>query len=497
VSFRTRIGLLVAVTAAVTVAVASLIVYSVVRSQMLAQVDETLGERVNQVGTFKVVQGGAVPPGGALAQSGEGLSVTGPGSVPPQSLFRCTVPASPPAGLPTPPAGCGAVISLGQLPATKLGAAGGYTQVVGSSGRVLLAPGEPLQLPVSSADRQLALSSDRSVVYETATVAGTPVRIATTALGGGQLLQVARPLDEVDTVLVHLRWILAAICLAVVLVAGFLGRLVARRTLQPVDRLMLATEHVADTRDLRRRIEEPGGDELGRLAHSFNRMLEALDESQRTQRQLVADASHELRTPLSSLRTNIEVLARGGAELGADDRDHLLEDVLGQVERLSHLVADLMDLARGDEPSSRVRAEVPLDEVVAAAVEVAGSHYPEVRFTLDARATVVDGDPDRLARAVANLLDNAGKWSPPGGEVEVHVSGGEVTVRDHGPGIAPEHAEHVFQRFWRAPDARRTPGSGLGLAIVQQVAESHGGVVGVEQAPCGGALLRLRLPARS
>jgi two-component system sensor histidine kinase MprB len=118
-----------------------------------------------------------------------------------------------------------------------------------------------------------------------------------------------------------------------------------------------------------------------------------------------------------------------------------------------------------------------------------------VRFTVDARPTVVEGDPDRLARAVANLLDNAGKWSPPGGEVEVHVSGGEVTVRDHGPGIPPEHAQHVFQRFWRAPDARRKPGSGLGLAIVQQVAESHGGEVRVEQAPGGGALLRLRLPS--
>jgi two-component system sensor histidine kinase MprB len=142
-----------------------------------------------------------------------------------------------------------------------------------------------------------------------------------------------------------------------------------------------------------------------------------------------------------------------------------------------------------------VRAEVPLDEVVAAAVEVAASHFPEVRFTVDARPTVVEGDPDRLARAVANLLDNAGKWSPPGGEVVVGVSGGEVTVRDHGPGIAPEHAQQVFQRFWRAPDARRKPGSGLGLAIVQQVAESHGGEVRVEQAPGGGALLRLRLPS--
>jgi two-component system sensor histidine kinase MprB len=475
-----------------------MIVYLVVRSQMLAQVDETLGERVDQVGTVKVVTGGAATGVSGTSASG-GLTVPAPGSLVPVPApgFFCRSQGSV-AGTPSPlPGACGTVIALNQLPVTKLGAAGGYTQVANAAGRVVLAPGEQTRLPVSAADRDLAQSGGRSVIYETTTVDGTPVRIATAAVGGGQILQVARPLDEVDTVLARLRWILAGVCLAVVLVAGFLGRLVARRTLQPVDRLMLATEHVADTRDLRRRIEEPGEDELGRLAHSFNRMLEALDESQRTQRQLVADASHELRTPLSSLRTNIEVLARGESGLDAGDRDRLVQDVLSQVERLSHLVADLMDLARGDEPTSLVRAEVPLDEVVAAAVDGAAAHYPEVRFTLDARPSTVEGDPDRLARAVANLLDNAGKWSPAGGEVEVRVDGGAVTVRDHGPGIPPEHAQHVFQRFWRAPEARRTPGSGLGLAIVQQVARTHGGEVGVEQAPGGGALLRLQVPVTS
>lgn len=490
-SFRSRIGLVVAATAAVTVAAASLIVYVLVRGQMYGQVDATLSERIAQVGTAKPVQA----PDGAIGGGSMSGQVSAPG---PGLLFVCAHSASPasatpvPAPLPSPGTGC-AVVGLGPVPATRLGAAGGYTQVVGASGQVLLAPGEPVQLPVSAADRELITAGQGTTAFETANVGGTPVRIATTNVGGGQLLQVATTLGPTDSVLRNLRWALAGLSLAMVLVAGFLGRLVARRTMRPVDRLMLATEHVADTRDLRRRIEEPGSDEVGRLAHSFNRMLEALDQSERTQRQLVADASHELRTPLSSLRTNIEVLARGGG-LEAGDRDRLLGDVLGEVERLSHLVADLMDLARGDEPSSRVRAEVALDEVVAAAVEVSASHYPEVRFRLDAQETAVEGDPDRLARAVANLLDNAGKWSPPGGEVEVRVSGGEVTVRDHGPGIAEEHAAHVFQRFWRAPEARRTAGSGLGLAIVQQVAETHGGEVRVERAPGGGALLRLRIP---
>jgi two-component system, OmpR family, sensor histidine kinase MprB len=483
VSFRTRIGVLVAATAAVTVALASVIVYVLVSRALLNEVDQTLRDRIGPVGpvAIEVQPASGGPPVGGFA-SGQVLCTDGVGA---------------PAGsAATPPADVGCQRLIGLTP-PKFGAAGGYTQLTAPSGAVALTPGEPVQLPVSAADRALAASGTAGdVVFENADVAGTQLRVATTVLQGGQLLQVARPLDEMNAVLVRLRWTLAGLCLAVVLVAGFLGRLVARRTLQPVDRLMLAAEHVADTRDLRRRIEEPGEDELGRLAHSFNRMLEALEESQRTQRQLVADASHELRTPLSSLRTNIEVLARGGG-LEAEDRDRLLADVLGQVERLGHLVADLMDLARGDEPTSRVRAEVPLDEVVAAAVDVAASHHPEVRFRLDARPSVVEGDPDRLARAVANLLDNAAKWSPPGAEVEVGVGGGEVTVRDHGPGIAPEHARQVFQRFWRAPDARSTPGSGLGLAIVQQVAETHGGEVRVEQPRGGGALLRLRIPAES
>ena len=483
-SFRTRIGLLVATTAALTMTLASVIVYVLVSHALLDEVDQTLRDRIGPAGGVTTIQGQSGAPAGPAA----GGFASG------QVLCTDQVAAPTPVAVAgTPPAGIFCQKLIGLTP-PRLGAAGGYTQLTAPSGAVALAPGEPVQLPVSTADRALATSgTPGDVVFENASVAGTQLRIATSVLPGGQLLQVARPLDETNAVLGHLRSILVALCLAVVLVAGFLGRLAARRTLRPVDRLMVATEHVADTRDLGRRIDEPGQDEIGRLAHSFNRMLEALDESQRTQRQLVADASHELRTPLSSLRTNIEVLARSGGMPG-EERDRLLADVLGQVERLSHLVADLMDLARGDEPLSRVRAEVPLDDVVAAAVEVAASHYPEVRFRVDARPSTVEGDPDRLARAVANLLDNAGKWSPPGGEVEVDVGSGEVVVRDHGPGIAPEHARQVFQRFWRAPDARSTPGSGLGLAIVQQVAETHGGTVSVERPPGGGALLRLRIP---
>lgn len=495
-SFRTRISALLAATAALTVAIAAVAVYFVVRGQMMDQVDASLRDRLPSAGApAKVVTVSGKPVGfGFGVQSSDSGQVTAQAGGGPAALPIC----GPAVDSAVPPVGgrqCSVqVVRVQGLKAPALGGPGGYTQVIDSSGNKALLPGEPLVLPITAADRSVARSKNAgNVVFEDASIAGTSMRIATGAVGDGFAIQVARPLDEVDTVLARLRWILVGVCAAVVLVAGALGRLVARRTLRPVDRLMLATEHVAGTRDLRRRIEEPGNDELGRLAHSFNRMLTALEQSERTQRQLVADASHELRTPLSSLRTNIEVLARDD-RLDGVERERMLGDVVGQVERLTNLVADLIDLARGDEPSSQVRDDVALDEVVSRCVEVARTHHPEVRFAVDAAPVTVHGDPDRLARAVDNLLDNAGKWSPTGGLVEVRVSGdGEVCVRDHGPGIAPEHIAHVFQRFWRAPEAKARPGSGLGLSIVQQVALSHGGEVSVESPPGGGTLVRLHL----
>ena len=500
-SFRTRISILVAATAVVTVAIASVIVYVLVSAQMLGQVDSTLRDRVSSVGVDAQVVLAPVPSAFPSAPSSATTQAKGPvlpgasGCFITQSLNPDGSASGSVQGSTGTVAGdCPTVLVTGLVP-PALGGAGGYTQIIDAHGNIALTPGETQALPVTAQDMQLAAAGKPQVVLESATVKGVPLRIATAAMLGGKALQVARPLDEVESSLARLRWILVGICLAVLGVAGLGGRLLARRTLRPVDRLMTATEHVAGTQDLRRRIEEPGRDELGRLAHSFNRMLEALDRSQRTQRQLVADASHELRTPLSSLRTNIELLARSD-RIDDAERERMLADVLGQVERLSTLVADLIDLARGDEPSSQVRADVALDEVVSHEVEVARTLFPNVRFSVHAEAVVVEGDPQRIGRAVANLLDNAGKWSPDGGEVEVRVVDAAVTVRDHGPGIDPQHVPHIFQRFWRAPEAKQRPGSGLGLAIVQQVALSHGGDVAVEFPAGGGALLRLRLQPR-
>jgi two-component system sensor histidine kinase MprB len=314
-------------------------------------------------------------------------------------------------------------------------------------------------------------------------------------------VQIARPLDEVDNVLERMRVILAGVLLLGVLLAVALGRFVARTALGPIERLTEASEHVAATRDLSRRIEPGNPDELGRLAASFNTMLdalersvEALDASVIAQRQLVADASHELRTPLTSLRTNIDVL-RAPEELSEAERERLLDELSSQLDELTVLMTDLIQLARGDEPLQQTEG-VRLDLLTAEAIERVERHAPAVRFEGDLQPTIVDGVPERLERAVVNLLENAAKWSPHGAVVEVTVSDGEVAVRDHGPGISDEDVPHLFDRFYRATEARGVPGSGLGLAIVRQTAEAHGGEASVEQPDGGGSRFVLRLPAR-
>ena len=340
---------------------------------------------------------------------------------------------------------------------------------------------------------QAVADGRRGAYFSDENVDGTNVRVLTQRAGPNLAVQLARPLTEVDDALASLRRWLGLGSLAVILLAAFLARYATRHTVKPVTELTETAEHVARTRDLSRRIEAEGGDELARLAASFNTMLEALDESQRSQRRLVADASHELRTPLTSLRTNLEVLSTPDA-LPEADRERLRADLVAQIEELGELVGDLIELARDGEPNGEPHDALRLDELVAAAVERARRHAPGVEFTIELEPCEVTGARGRLDRAVANLLDNAAKWSPPGGTVDVVLRDGELTVRDHGPGITAEDLPHVFDRFYRATAARGCAGSGLGLAIVRHVAERHGGTVQAEQAPGGGALLRLALP---
>jgi two-component system, OmpR family, sensor histidine kinase MprB len=374
-----------------------------------------------------------------------------------------------------------------------LEAKGRYVQLV--TGDSVIAPaGAPPQLPADEKTRDIAKAGNGSF-FSNITLDGARTRVFTRAVEPGFVVQAAQSVDDQENAIRRLGLILAAVGLGGVGLAGGLGLAVTRTATRPVRELSETAEHVARTRDLSRRIEASGADELSRLAASFNTMLEALDRSMGAQRQLVSDASHELRTPLTSLRTNVEVLAGANGSLSDGDRKGMLRDVAGQLDELSGLVGDLVDLARDGEPEHESEA-VRLDQLVGDAVTRARRLHPGREIRTDLEALVVEGAPARLDRAVSNLLDNAEKWSPPGEPIEVTLRAGELVVRDHGPGFDGEDLPRVFDRFYRADSARGLPGSGLGLAIVRQVAESHGGTVAALNADGGGASLSLTL-ARS
>jgi two-component system, OmpR family, sensor histidine kinase MprB len=367
-----------------------------------------------------------------------------------------------------------------------------YVQLV-SDGKVIAPSGAPPELPADTRTRQLAAAGEGSFFHDV-TLNGVHTRVFTRALEPGLVIQAAQSVEDQDQAIHRLGAILALVGLGGVGLAGGLGLVVTRTAARPVRELSEAADHVARTRDLSRRIDTgEGDDELSRLAGSFNTMLQALERSMRAQRQLVSDASHELRTPLTSVRTNLEVLARANGTLPEEERARVLADVATQLDELTGLVGDLVDLARDGAPDERPEP-VRLDLLVAEAVDRARRLHPGREIHAELDQTVVEGSPARLDRAVSNLLDNAEKWSPAGAPIEVAVREGGVLVRDHGPGFSGEDLPRVFDRFYRARSARGLPGSGLGLAIVRQVAEAHGGTVAAGNAEGGGAQLRLTLP---
>jgi two-component system sensor histidine kinase MprB len=305
-------------------------------------------------------------------------------------------------------------------------------------------------------------------------------------------LQLVRPTDDIDRTLQRLQLILLLVLVGSLAAGAAGGAIVSRAALVPVRRLTGAAERIAETGEPSERVPVNGRDELSRLGGAFNTMLGALEVSLETQRRFVADASHELRTPLTSMQTNIEVLKQQ-ERLEPDARARLYADLERESHEMRDLIAGLLELARGDDPGLQ-RTTVHLDEVVENAVTRARARFPGLTWASRIEPTTVEGVPERLERAVWNLLENAGKWSRDGSSVDVILGSRELVVRDHGPGIAAEDREHVFDRFYRATTARSLPGSGLGLAIVREIAEAHGGTVSAEEAPGGGALLRLRLP---
>lgn len=316
----------------------------------------------------------------------------------------------------------------------------------------------------------------------------------------GIALIIAQPLVDQDRTLRRLGWVTVAFGGFGVLAAGLAGWAVASNGLRPVRRLSASVEEIARTEDFTP-LPVEGDDEVARLATAFNHLLVALDASRTRQRQLIADASHELRTPLTALRTNIDLLtmtarsADGFGALPPDARDELLDDVRAQIEELTTLIGDLTELAR-DEPMPVQVEPVDLADVVDHAVQRVRRRAPSLEFEVFTRPWWVIGEDAELERAVTNLLDNAAKWSPEGGQVTVRLSDGVLTVDDQGPGIAETDRTRIFDRFWRSDDARTLPGSGLGLAIVRQVAVRHSGSVQATANASGGARLVLKLPGR-
>jgi two-component system, OmpR family, sensor histidine kinase MprB len=335
---------------------------------------------------------------------------------------------------------------------------------------------------------------DRADAMRTVRYAGLPYRLVTVPLGGGAALMLLEPQDSIERTLDRLGWVLSFIGGLGIIVAGICGFAVARSALRPVRRLSAAAEHIAATEELTP-ITITGDDELASLATSFNDMLAALASSRDRQRRLVADAGHELRTPLTSLRTNIELLAqandRGG--MSPPQRNEIISDITAQSEELSTLVGDLVELAR-DEPLPQTPEQLDLAEVCGRAITRARRRAPSVHFDVRVAPWWVVGESNILERAVLNLLDNAAKWSPPNGTVTVRLAAGVLTVADDGPGIKHDDLPHVFDRFFRAEDARTQPGSGLGLSIVRQAVVRHGGTVAAANTPTGGAQFTMRIP---
>jgi two-component system sensor histidine kinase MprB len=370
----------------------------------------------------------------------------------------------------------------------KLGEATGYIQFVSANGKVTLLPGEHVRLPTFSA---AAVAAGRQRAFlSVGRVQGTQLRIYTRR-AGAQAVQVALSLTDTNHVLSLIRVLFLVISSVAVAGAAVVALLVTRTVLRPVRRLTADAERIAATRDFHPVTDDRRTDELGRLARAFNTMLAALADSTAAQRQLVADASHELRTPLTTARTSLESMQLH-PEMSQSEQRQSIEAAVAELAEMTHLIDELVELARGDAQASLHEA-VRLDLVARQAVTVA-ARRTDREFHFEHEPTVVSGAPAELTRAISNLLDNAVKWSSPDDPIEVTVAAGVCSVRDYGAGIASEDVPHVFDRFYRAADARTLPGSGLGLAIVRQVAEAHRGTATAQAAPGGGTIVAIRLP---
>ena len=451
-SLRTRIAAAAGIAVALVVVIAAVAIYLGVRAELRGEVDSSLRDRAS-----------ALTMRGGDRERGPGEPDGGGGRPGPGAAFPI-------------------------LPREPFGGPEGFAQLVLPSGRVLRPPQSRDALPVDAETHALARSGSGQFLRDER-VSGTHVRVLTRGIGSRGAIQVARPLDEVDRQLDRVLLVLLAVGAAGVALGAALAAGAARTALAPIGRFTRRTEEIAGDPDPSHRIDVTTKDELGRLARSFNTTLDSLERSVEAQRQLVADASHELRTPIASLRANIQTLEHA-ERLPAAELESLRADIVAELDELTALVADIVELARGAKPGE-AEDDVRLDEIVESVAHRARARANGIAIDVSTEPTVVRGAPDRIQRAVSNLVDNALKWSPGDGRVEIDLAGGRLSVRDHGPGFQEPDLPYVFDRFYRADNARSLPGSGLGLAIVRQAAEAHGGDVEARNAPDGGAVVRV------
>ncbi len=521
-TLRLRIAGVAGLAVALAVLVAAVSLYLAVRSDLRGQVDESLKQRTHvfvgdpllRSGAPGVVLlGGKRPPGASARRAGRAL------------LPRHVQPA-------------------------RFGGASGYVQFVSHSGAIVVPGGQGATPKIAPDAREKAIAaSGHGEQFSDRTVKGTHLRVLTVgvavasrragaasaagsagvaatsdepstsgsaAIAGGAsvargsaasdggapsasgapaqggvirgAVMTALPLTEVNRELSHILLILVIVGVCGIALAALLGALVARTALAPIVRFTTRTESLAGGINLSRRLDVGGRDELSRLARSFNTTLAALEQALAAQRQLVADASHELRTPIATLRANIQIL-EDAERLPPAEQRRLHADIVEELDDLTALVGDVVELARGARADDEL-ADVRLDEIVCDLVAVA-RRRAELRFELDLQPTIVRGDGAWISRAVSNLLENARKWSPPDGAVDVVLRDGVLSVRDRGPGFGEDDLPRVFERFYRSERARTLPGSGLGLAIVRQAAEAHGGYARAGNADGGGARLEV------
>jgi two-component system sensor histidine kinase MprB len=477
-TLRTRIAAVASLSVALAVLAAAVGAYVAVRADLRGQVDGSLRQRAQAL---------AAPPP-------QGPPAAGAAGAPPDSEAGGLA-AGPSPGV-APPDGDGDEVRgfPDAVRPAPYGAAAGYVQFIAPHGQVAVPGGQGTARRIAPRARDLRIAArGTGESLNDRTVHGTRLRVLTLGAGPRGAVLVALPLAEVDHELSRLELLLVAIGLAGIALAAALGMLVARTALAPIARFTRRAERVTGDLDLSQRLEVSGRDELARLAQSFNATLDALARSVGVQRQLIADAGHELRTPIASLRANIQVLQEVG-RLPPEEQENLRRDVVQELDELTALIGDVIELARGA-GARAAHDEVRLDALVRAAVERARRRAADVSFDVDLEPTLIRGDAPGVDRAISNLLENARKWSPRGGLVGVRLRAGELSVRDHGPGFAARDLPFVFNRFYRAEDARKLPGSGLGLAIVRQAAEAHGGYARAENAPGGGALLRVQFGA--